>query len=245
MKDDLAKFDTLARQRGWHLPEHDMVLDLGCGVGTATGLLTKKFNRVFAVNPAWDEMVIAERVNREWFGGRMTLLRALGECLPFRDETFDLVCALDVMEHVLEPMKVLREVERVLKPGGLFIFNSPNQYNIVSADGHVQVRFVGFIPSNMRESYVCWRTGGFSWEMRNVHPLSYWKLNHYMKRLRHCDFHFRTFVPVDKESDWKGLKGKLVCSVPGMRFLVNRFFRAFGSVHDVVVKKNDHSPNYS
>ena len=48
--------------------------------------------------------------------------------LPFRDESFDLVTANMVMEHVSEPAEILLEVRRVLKPGGRFIFHTPNKW---------------------------------------------------------------------------------------------------------------------
>jgi SAM-dependent methyltransferase len=49
-----------------------------------------------------------------------------GDALPFADSSFDLVTANMVMEHVKEPKRVLSEVRRVLRPGGQFIFHTPN-----------------------------------------------------------------------------------------------------------------------
>ena len=48
------------------------------------------------------------------------------EQLPFADETFSLVTANMVVEHVRNPERLLREVRRVLAPGGLFLFHTPN-----------------------------------------------------------------------------------------------------------------------
>jgi SAM-dependent methyltransferase len=48
------------------------------------------------------------------------------EQLPFADETFSLVTANMVVEHVKNPESLLREVRRVLVPGGLFLFHTPN-----------------------------------------------------------------------------------------------------------------------
>jgi ubiquinone/menaquinone biosynthesis C-methylase UbiE len=46
--------------------------------------------------------------------------------VPFRSSSFDLITANMVLEHVGEPGPVLAEIRRLLKPGGLFIFNTPN-----------------------------------------------------------------------------------------------------------------------
>jgi ubiquinone/menaquinone biosynthesis C-methylase UbiE len=48
------------------------------------------------------------------------------EILPFRSEAFDLVTANMVVEHVRQPAELLGEVRRVLKPGGEFLFHTPN-----------------------------------------------------------------------------------------------------------------------
>jgi len=57
--------------------------------------------------------------------------RAMGrvESLPFADNTFDLVTANMVMEHLEDPANALTELRRVLKPGGRLIFHTPNFNN--------------------------------------------------------------------------------------------------------------------
>ena len=53
----------------------------------------------------------------------------LGNNLPFKAESLDLVSANMVMEHVDDPPQVFKEVNRVLRPGGRFIFHTPNFKN--------------------------------------------------------------------------------------------------------------------
>lgn len=50
----------------------------------------------------------------------------LGGALPFREKTFDLVTANMVIEHVEQPQSFLADVYRVLRPGGRFLFHTPN-----------------------------------------------------------------------------------------------------------------------
>lgn len=54
---------------------------------------------------------------------------AIGEQLPFRDSCLDLVTANVVVEHLADPTAVLRELKRILSPGGLFVFHTPNAWN--------------------------------------------------------------------------------------------------------------------
>lgn len=49
-----------------------------------------------------------------------------GNHLPFEDETFNLVTANMVAEHVVDPASFTREIRRVLRPGGLFVIHTPN-----------------------------------------------------------------------------------------------------------------------
>jgi SAM-dependent methyltransferase len=48
------------------------------------------------------------------------------ESLPYGSDTFDVVISLWVLEHLKDPEKVFSEVQRVLKPGGIFMFATPN-----------------------------------------------------------------------------------------------------------------------
>lgn len=55
-------------------------------------------------------------------------VQASAEALPFPASAFDIVSANMVMEHVAEPAEVLGELRRVLRPGGVFIFHTPNRF---------------------------------------------------------------------------------------------------------------------
>jgi 2-polyprenyl-3-methyl-5-hydroxy-6-metoxy-1,4-benzoquinol methylase len=60
--------------------------------------------------------------------GRITTHRALLDgTLPFPDATFDVVTMLAVLEHLSKPLEIVREIERVLKPGGCLVLTVPSK----------------------------------------------------------------------------------------------------------------------
>lgn len=52
-----------------------------------------------------------------------------GDKLPFPDQSFDVVTCDNVLEHLDQPLTVFKEVFRVLKPGGKFLFKTPNKFH--------------------------------------------------------------------------------------------------------------------
>lgn len=94
------------------------VLDLGAGAGIVPEMNFKgRTARMCGVdldprvlsNPLLDEGKVAD-----------------AGVIPYPDASFDLVFADNVMEHLAQPQEVLKEVYRVLKPGGWFLFKTPN-----------------------------------------------------------------------------------------------------------------------
>ena len=105
-----------------HLTPDSRVLDLGCGRGGVVELFWRDVKLAAGLDP--DQPSLAE-----YRAPGMPILRGVGERLPFTDEVFDLVVCLWVLEHLKDPLTVLREVRRVLRPGGHFVFLTPNLRN--------------------------------------------------------------------------------------------------------------------
>jgi len=57
-----------------------------------------------------------------------TLATRIDDRLPFDDESFDVITMLAVLEHLERPAAVLREVERLLRPGGVLVLTVPSRY---------------------------------------------------------------------------------------------------------------------
>lgn len=98
------------------------ILDVGCGVGAMLPML-KKFGDVTGVDNNGDAVRYAQ--------GRpyAAVVNADAADLPFTSNTFDVVVATDLIEHIRDEMSVLNELIRVLKPGGvLFISTAAFQF---------------------------------------------------------------------------------------------------------------------
>lgn len=102
------------------------LLDVGCG----GGLLAEEFARagfaVSGVDPA-PESIATARAHASASGLPIDYQTGAGEHLPFPDGSFDVVACCDVLEHVDDVDRVIGEIARVLRPGGLFLYDTINR----------------------------------------------------------------------------------------------------------------------
>lgn len=98
------------------------VLDLGCAFGFTTKKLALKGYETAGVDNSARYISWARR--RHPTG---TYIESNAEHLPFEDACFDAVVFLDVLEHVVDQEQTLREIQRVLKPGGTLVLSVPHR----------------------------------------------------------------------------------------------------------------------
>jgi SAM-dependent methyltransferase len=108
-----------------HLRADARVLDLGCGRGGLVEQLGHPLAQMAGVDP--DEHSLREH--------RLPLPRAvaLSDALSFAAHTFDVVFASWLLEHLERPLTTFTQISRVLKPGGVFVFITPNTRHPLSA----------------------------------------------------------------------------------------------------------------
>jgi 2-polyprenyl-6-hydroxyphenyl methylase/3-demethylubiquinone-9 3-methyltransferase len=111
------------RQIDWAGKE---VLDLGCAGGFMAEAMAARGANVTGIDPA-AEAIAAARAHARAGGQRIGYDVGVGEALPYGDASFDAVVCVDVLEHVADLDQVMAQVARVLRPGGLFLFDTINR----------------------------------------------------------------------------------------------------------------------
>jgi 2-polyprenyl-6-hydroxyphenyl methylase/3-demethylubiquinone-9 3-methyltransferase len=118
-----AYFKTVLQRLGL---KGKAVLDVGCGGGFLSEEFAKDGFRVTGIDLS-AKSVAAARKHAAASGVPIRYLAARGEALPFADGSFDIVACCDVLEHVDNLPSVIQEVSRLLKPGGIFFYDTVNR----------------------------------------------------------------------------------------------------------------------
>jgi SAM-dependent methyltransferase len=108
------------------------VLEVGCGAGVDLARFAKGRARVTGVDLAASAIELA-RANFAQQGLQGEFHVADGEELPFPDAAYDLVYAHGVVQYTADPRRLVAECHRVLKPGGLAIFQVYNRVSWLNA----------------------------------------------------------------------------------------------------------------
>src|SRR5439155_26744182 len=107
-------------------PRGANALDVGCGGGLLAEELARLGLRVTGVDPSVPSLEVA-RAHAAHAGLEIAYLPGFGEALPLLDSSFDLAVCCDVLEHVDDVDRVVAEIGRVLRPGGLFVYDTINR----------------------------------------------------------------------------------------------------------------------
>lgn len=102
-----------------HLKPDMTLLDVGCGPGTITADLAGLVAHVTAVEMSDDALDLARmELDRQGITGAEMVVSDI-HALEFADDSFDVVHAHQVLQHVADPVRALREMTRVCRPGGI------------------------------------------------------------------------------------------------------------------------------
>lgn len=107
-------------------------LDIGAGRGALIAKFKARFGMETSVCDYTDELMGVP-------GQKVDIANLNDQNLPYADASFDVVTATEVIEHLEHFRRVIREIHRVLRPGGLCLLSTPNILNLNS-----RLRFIGF-----------------------------------------------------------------------------------------------------
>jgi 2-polyprenyl-6-hydroxyphenyl methylase / 3-demethylubiquinone-9 3-methyltransferase len=177
------------------------VLDVGCGAGFLSNHLAAQGFDVTGVDASPGSLDVAARHDPT---GKAQYVLGDALSLPFAAASFDVVCAMDFLEHVEDPAAVVAEISRVLKPGGLFFFHTFNrnpvawlviikgvEWFVKNTPKHMHVLRLFIKPSELAR--MCWSCGLQVAELHGSEPVvfswAFWRM--LLTRVVPTDFRFR------------------------------------------------------
>jgi 2-polyprenyl-3-methyl-5-hydroxy-6-metoxy-1,4-benzoquinol methylase len=129
----LSRFRFVAREAIKHFPARGKVLDLGCAPGYLGIILNELQFEVHGLdlNQLWEETYPHPKWIQEL---RVQAVDVERSPLPFPDGGFDGVLFTEVLEHIaiVDPVKVLHEIARILKPNATLLLTTPNVCNLAN-----------------------------------------------------------------------------------------------------------------
>jgi 2-polyprenyl-6-hydroxyphenyl methylase / 3-demethylubiquinone-9 3-methyltransferase len=102
------------------------VLDVGCGGGFTAEFLASRGASMVGIDPS-AALIDTAREHARQSGLEIDYDSGVAEQLPYDDASFGVVTCVDVLEHVDDVGRVIKEIHRVLKPGGVFCFDTINR----------------------------------------------------------------------------------------------------------------------
>jgi ubiquinone/menaquinone biosynthesis C-methylase UbiE len=115
--------ETIVNFLAKHAPPHASVLDVGCGLGEVLGALPPQY-QLSGMDYAKSNVEISTRRLKD----RAVIKQGSIYEIPFPDASFDVALCLEVLEHIEDDARAVRDMARVLKPGGFLIAAVPYTY---------------------------------------------------------------------------------------------------------------------
>lgn len=134
-----------------YIPARSRILDLGCGAGRTTAWLTAKGHDVVGLDFAVKMIEAARSQNPA-----ISYVVADATAINFKSSRFDVVVfsfnGIDCIPSIAKRLEALREIRRVLKPGGYFIFSSHN--HCIPRDASSIVPFLKSLLKKRRDTFI-------------------------------------------------------------------------------------------
>jgi SAM-dependent methyltransferase len=153
--DDWQNYDRRWNSIQLRRPNVGRVLDMAAGCGTFMLYGLRRGYDVTGVEPeAWKRTYYAHKVELSGDPGcyKDRMIGAVGESLPFDDQSFDLVTTFQTLEHVADVRRCLAEMVRVLRPGGVLYLRAPDYRCFF--EPHYRLPFLPTMRRDWAEAYL-------------------------------------------------------------------------------------------
>jgi ubiquinone biosynthesis O-methyltransferase len=102
------------------------ILDVGCGDGALTYLMSMDGPKVVGIDTSPLAISYARQMTRS-LNSQLEFVVGSALQIPFGDAAFDIVTAIDIIEHMDKPDDMIKECRRAVKPGGLVVLSTPQR----------------------------------------------------------------------------------------------------------------------
>lgn len=122
---DMAGYERTLERTRHYLKRDDVVFEFGCGTGTTALKLAPSVGRIVATDISGEMIAIAREKAEAEGCSNVAFEVATPDAAPWPDETFDAALGFNILHLMTARKDALRNVHRLLKPGGLFISKTP------------------------------------------------------------------------------------------------------------------------
>jgi ubiquinone/menaquinone biosynthesis C-methylase UbiE len=182
-----------------NLPTSGIALENGCGIGYFVPGFSNYFKQVIVLDFSLSYLILAKKIAQEQNLTNIIYICANAEKLPIKDSSIDFIHSNNVVEHINDPLNMIKHAERTLNNGALLYIQSPNK-NSIYIEPHFNLPCYGFIPYKIRK-FIILRT-----QNRDPNTVSLLTLSQ-LKKLIKCSFNENfqvTFIPRHLKSSISG-----------------------------------------